>query len=108
MQQEASRNMAKTIKMSIAMLILFALVATTMLDNVYAEKPPVYADAYGRVIPPQLLVKVFNWSRLPPNTPDLSVYRGFAKRFYKTCSVNVDMVLLLIYAIRVEYEEYPT
>jgi len=107
MQQEVSRNMVKAIKMSVAMLILFALVALTMLGNVYAEKAPVYADAFGEVIPPQLLVKVFNWSRLPPNTSDLSTYREFAKRFYKTCSVNVDMVLLLIYAIEVEYKGYP-
>jgi len=101
--------MTKTIKIAVAMLILFALVATTMLSSVAhaEEKVPVYADAFGRVIPPQLLVRVFNFTRLPPNTPDLSVYREFAKRFYKSCSVNVNMVLLLIYAIEVGYKGYP-
>jgi hypothetical protein len=105
---EQAKHMAKAIKIAVVMLILFALVASSMHSNVYAEeKTPVYADAFGEIIPPQLLVKVFNKTRLSPNTPDLSVYREFAKRFYKTCSVNVDMVLLLIYAIRVKYEGYP-
>ena len=101
--------MAKPIKTLVAMFILFALVATTMLSGVAhaEEKPPVYVGLGGLVLPPDVLAKVFNKTRLPPNTPDLSVYREFAKRFYKTCSVNVDMVLLLIYAIEVEYKGYP-
>jgi len=101
--------MTKAIKLTTiaVMFILFTLVALFTPSNVYAEKPPVYADAFGRVIPSQLLARVFNFTRLPPNMPDLSVYREFAKRFYKTCSMNVDMVLLLIYAIRVGYEDYP-
>ena len=92
--------MARTIKISIATFVLFALIALSMFSSTYAEKPPVYADVGGLVLSPEILVRVFNWARLPPNTPDLSVYRDFAKRFYKTCSVDVDMVALLIYGIR--------
>ena len=101
--------MARAIKLTTiaVMLVLITLIALSMLSNVYAEKTPVYTDAFGEIIPPQLLAKIFNYSRLPPNTPDLSVYREFAKRFYKTCSVNVDMVLLLVYPILVRYEGYP-
>jgi len=97
--------MAKTIRIIIATFVLFALVATTMLSSsAYAEeKPPVYVGLGGLVLPPDVLTKVFNRTRLPPDTPDLSVYREFAKRFYKTCSISVDMVALLIYGIRTYY-----
>jgi len=97
--------MARAIKISIAMLILFALIALSMLSCAThaEEKPPVYAGLGGLVLPPDVLTKVFNWAKLPPNTPDLSVYREFAKRFYKTCDVSIDMVALLIYAIAVHY-----
>jgi hypothetical protein len=84
--------------------ILFALIALSMLSSAYAEeKPPVYAGLGGLVLPPDVLAEVFNRTRLPQNTPDLSVYREFAKKFYKTCNVSIDMVALLIYAIAVHY-----
>jgi len=94
--------MARTMRQAIIVLILFALIALSMLSSVYAEEKPVYAYG-GTILPPDVLAKVFNRTRLPPNTPDLSVYREFAKRFYKTCNVSIDIVALLIYGIEAQY-----
>jgi len=96
--------MARTMRQVAIVFILFALIALSMLSSAYAEeKPPVYAGLGGLVLPPDVLAEVFNRTRLPQNTPDLSVYREFAKKFYKTCNVSIDMVALLIYAIAVHY-----
>jgi hypothetical protein len=97
--------MARTIKIIITAFILFALAAlSTLSSSAYAEeKPPVYVGLGRLVLPPDVLTKVFNKTRLPPDTPDLSIYREFAKRFYKTCNISVDMVALLIYGIKTHY-----
>jgi len=96
--------MARTMRQVAIVFILFALIALSMLSSAYAEeKPPVYAGLGGLMLPPDVLAEVFNRTRLPQNTPDLSVYREFAKKFYKTCNVSIDMVALLIYAIAVHY-----
>jgi hypothetical protein len=114
--------MARAINLAMitAMLVLITLTASSM-HPVYVHAIT-YADAAGWVLDNTTISYVKNMTRLPPGMPSLDEYREFAKRFYigpcyaykevfrgafisvyEKEPVDIDMVVFLVYPIRVTY-----